>query len=77
MNYTKYFNNWNMCCTCGFDVQSWHTSRSCPNKAKNPHHNDAIDRNNYQAYAAAGWNIRMKAAHKRQLPSNPGPAQQE
>ena len=77
MNYTKYFNNWNMCCTCGFDVQSWHTSMSCPHKARNPHHSDAIDRNNYQAYKAAGWNIRMKAAHKNQLPSNPGPAQQE
>lgn len=76
-NYTKYFNNWNMCCTCGFDVPSWHTSSSCPNKAKNIHHNDAIDRNNYQAYAAQGWKIRMKASHKSQLPSNPGPAQQE
>lgn len=29
-NTTKYYANWNICFSCGFDVDSWHTSQMCP-----------------------------------------------
>jgi len=71
----KYFNNWNMCCTCGWDVPIWHTSQSCPNKQSNPHHNDGVNRNNADQFAAAGWKVSMKGKHKNVLPINPQPNQ--
>jgi hypothetical protein len=37
-NVTKYFNNWNMCYTCGWDVPVWHNSESRPHNASNPGH---------------------------------------
>jgi hypothetical protein len=71
----KYYNNWNMCCTCGFDIPSWHTSKTCPQKHINPHHNDDIDRNNYEAYEKMGWKVSKKARHKGFLPLNPSGVQ--
>jgi hypothetical protein len=72
-NVTKRFNNWNMCSTCGFDVEIWHTSQTCPVKHNNPYHQDGCTRENAQAYIAAGHRICKKAMHKTKLPDNPGP----
>jgi hypothetical protein len=72
-NVTKHFNNWNMCSTCGFDVEIWHTSQTCPFKHSNPYHQDGCTRENAQAYIAAGHRICKKAMHKTKLPENPGP----
>ena len=74
-NTVKHFNNFNMCCNCGYDVPSWHTSATCPVKAHYPQHNDAINRNNADQYRAAGWKVSKKAMHKVTLPPNPGPNQ--
>eukprot|EP00984_Skeletonema_dohrnii_P002769 scaffold955_cov79-Skeletonema_dohrnii-CCMP3373.AAC.11 len=70
-NPRKYFNNWNMCCTCGFDVPSWHNSATCPQKHTNLHHYDDITRDNYTAYESAGWRVSKKGRHKYLLPMNP------
>eukprot|EP00804_Cyclotella_cryptica_P023697 CCRYP_019320-RA/>CCRYP_019320-RA protein AED:0.37 eAED:0.35 QI:0/0/0/1/1/1/6/0/1607 len=51
-NTTKYFNNWNMCYSCGWDVPHWHTSQTCNNRA--PGHQDGCTRQNAQAYMTAG-----------------------
>lgn len=71
LNTSKYFNNWNICCKCGWDVPSWHTSATCPYKAENPHHCDAIIRGNAKGYIANGWNVSKKGMHKVTLPTNP------
>jgi hypothetical protein len=70
-NPVKYFNNWNMCCNCGYDVPIWHTSQTCPYKQDYPHHNDSINRTNAKQYKAAGWRVSKKGIHKTQLPTNP------
>jgi hypothetical protein len=64
-----------MCSTCGFDVEIWHTSQTCPVKHSNPYHQDGCNRENAQAYIAAGHRICKKAMHKTKLPENPGPNQ--
>lgn len=74
-NKTKRFNNWNVCCTCGFDVPIWHTSMTCNRKHTNPYHQDGVTRENAQAYMNAGHRVNKKGMHKNQLPSNPRPNQ--
>lgn len=71
MNYVKWYNNWNMCCNHGFDVESWHTSAACPTKANFPHHNDKINRKIAQDWKDAGWKVCIVASHKNKLPTNP------
>jgi hypothetical protein len=63
-NTTKYYNNWNMCYSCGWDVPQWHTSHTCK-----------CNRANTQAYMSAGHRVSRKAMHKTSLPQNPGPNQ--
>ena len=72
-NTTKYFNNWNMCFSCGWDVPIWHTSKTCDNKCYG--HQDGCDRQNAQAYIAAGHRVSKRGMHKTQLPTNPQPQQ--
>ena len=72
-NYVKYFNNWNVCFSCGFDVPNWHTSKTCQWRKEG--HCEEVDRSNAKAYKAAGHNVTMKGSHKTQLPVNPGPHQ--
>ena len=72
-NTTKHFNNWNMCVSCGWDVPGWHTSKTCDNRY--PQHNEAVDRNNAEQYAATEWKVSKKNKHKVHLPSNPRPDQ--
>lgn len=59
-NPVKYYNNWNYCHTCGFDVEDWHTSQTCPNPG--PYHQMHATRSN-------PMNGCKKAAHKNQLPT--------
>eukprot|EP00804_Cyclotella_cryptica_P016356 CCRYP_009913-RA/>CCRYP_009913-RA protein AED:0.73 eAED:0.68 QI:0/0/0/0.5/1/1/2/0/383 len=51
-NPVKYYNNWNMCFSCWFDVEGWHTSATCRNKKQG--HKDGCTRVNAQAYKDAG-----------------------
>ena len=68
-NIVKAYNNWNMCYSCGFDVEDAHTSESCPQQWRKPGHQTGCNRNNYQQYIAQGHKPRMKGAHKTQLPT--------
>lgn len=64
-----------MRCNHGFDVEGWHTSATCPDKALYPHHNDNINRQNAQEHMDAGWKVSRKVKHKNILPTNPGAEQ--
>ncbi len=37
-NTTKQYVNWNICFTCGFDVEEGHTSATCPLEWRKPNH---------------------------------------
>jgi hypothetical protein len=65
-NTTKHFANWNYCYTCGFDVEEWHTSTTCPNPK--PGHQQQCNRQNFQGYKDAGHRPSAKAQHKKSLP---------
>lgn len=68
-NIVKVYNNWNMCYSCGFDVEDAHTSDTCPQQWRKPGHQTGCNRSNYQQYIAQGHKPRMKGAHKTQLPT--------
>eukprot|EP00804_Cyclotella_cryptica_P010472 CCRYP_012303-RA/>CCRYP_012303-RA protein AED:0.45 eAED:0.14 QI:0/0/0/0.6/1/1/5/0/1176 len=51
-NTTKFFNNWNMCYSCGWDVPQWHNSHTCADHV--PGHQEGCTRANAQAYMTAG-----------------------
>eukprot|EP00804_Cyclotella_cryptica_P000700 CCRYP_000984-RA/>CCRYP_000984-RA protein AED:0.37 eAED:0.21 QI:0/0/0/1/0/0/3/0/1009 len=61
-NPVKYYNNWNMCFSCGFDVEGWHTSATCRNKKQG--HQDGCTRENAQAYKDAGHKVAWRARTK-------------
>ena len=64
-NPVKKYNNWDMCYSCGFDVD--HSSMACPYKKEG--HQDGCNRGNYLQYQAMGHHPSVKGAHKNQLPT--------
>jgi len=56
-----------MCYSCGFDVEDWHTSRTCPYKKQG--HQDGFTRANYMQYKQVGYPFCKKAMHKTMYPS--------
>jgi hypothetical protein len=66
-NIVKLFANQNVCFTCGFDVEDWHTSATCPNKKAG--HQDGFIRANYMEYKRANHRFRRKGMHKMMYPS--------
>ncbi len=50
-NIVKTFSNQNVCYTCRFDVEDWHTSAMC--NCKKPGHQDGFTCSNYMEYACA------------------------
>jgi hypothetical protein len=66
-NIVKLFANQNVCFTCGFDVEDWHTSATCPNKKSG--HQDGFTRSNYMEYERANHQFCRKAMHKTMYPS--------
>ena len=71
LNYTKKFNNWNMCYSCGWDVPVWHTSKTCQWRKQG--HREEVDRKNAQVYLNAGHDVSTKGRHKNKLPADPKP----
>jgi len=71
LNPNKRFNNLNYCYSCGFDVPIWHTSATCP--TPNSHHQPGCTRDNVAQYAAMGYHVSRRAAHKTIMPTNPLP----
>jgi hypothetical protein len=66
-NIYKRYKNWNMCYSCGFDVEDRHTSMMCPFwKAS---HQTGFTRENAQQYIAAGHVPCTKGMHKSILPT--------
>ena len=68
-NPIKWFNNWNYCFSCGFDVEDGHTSATCPQDWRKTGHQEGCNRNNVQQYIAAGHAASIKGKHKIQLPA--------
>jgi hypothetical protein len=63
-NITKLFANWNVCYSCGFDIEDGHTSISCPHAWRQTNHQEGFTRGNAQAYLNAGWDLSTKGMHK-------------
>ena len=70
-NVTKWYNNWNYCYTCGYDIPGWHTSQTCPVDCRKWGHQELCTKELCAAYLAAGHRPSNAAKHKTQLPSNP------
>jgi hypothetical protein len=66
-NIVQLFANQNVCFTCGFDMEDWHTSTTCPNKKLG--HQDGFTRSNYMEYAHANHKFCKKEMHKTMYPS--------
>ncbi len=67
-NITKKFANWNVCYTCGFDIEDGHTLVTCPRGWRKPNHQEGFNQNNTQAYIDAGWKPSTKGRQKTQFP---------
>ncbi len=53
-NIIKKYANWNVCFSCGFDIEDGHTSKTCPAPWRRTNHPEGFDRNNAGQYIAAG-----------------------
>ena len=69
----KYYNNWNVCISCGFDVSGWHSSQTCPTACQREHNNEGCDRTNYPQYQGTGYKVNMRKSGKTLLLANPAP----
>ena len=67
-NILKVYANWNVCFSCGFDVEDGHTSKTCPALGRQANHQEGFDRTNASQYISAGYDACTKAMHKSQLP---------
>jgi hypothetical protein len=65
-NIYKQHNNWNVCFSCGFDVEDGHTSGTCPFKKWN--HQVSYTCDNAQQFIAVGYDSCTKDMHKAVLP---------
>ena len=68
-NIVKRYANMNACFSCGFDVETGHTSKTCPATWRRANHQEGYNRNNAQQYIAAGYDACTKAMHKTQYPN--------
>jgi hypothetical protein len=66
-NIYKWYNNWNVCFSCGFDVEDGHTSATCPFKKAN--HQMSFTHGNAQQFIAVGYDPCTKGMHKTVLPA--------
>ncbi len=61
-NIVKMFANQNICYSCGFDVEDWHTSTTCNQKKQG--HQDGFNCANYMEYERVNHPFCHKAMHK-------------
>jgi hypothetical protein len=61
-NIVKTFANQNVCYSCGFDVEDWHTSATC--NAKKRGHQEGFNCTNYMEYECANHPSCPKTMHK-------------
>ena len=68
-NPIKIHNNWNVCYSCGFDVEDGHTSQTCHFDWRKPTHDVTFTRANAQQKLAQGCDACTKGMHKTMLPT--------
>ena len=68
-NIVKMYANWNVCFTCGFDVEDGHTSKTCPANWRKMNHQEGYTRENARQWINAGYDPCTKGMHKTQFPS--------
>jgi hypothetical protein len=68
-NIIKKYSNWNVCFSCGFDVEDGHTLKTCLTLWRRANHQEGFDRNNVGQYIGVGYDVCTKAMHKSQLPN--------
>jgi hypothetical protein len=69
LNIVKKFANWNVCFTCGFDVEDGHTSKTCPAHWRKMNHQEGFTRENSRQWINAGYDPCTKGMHKSQFPN--------
>ncbi len=62
----KQYNNWNVCFSCGFNIENNHMSTTCLFGKMN--HQQAYTREDAQQFIAAGYDPCTKGMHKTILP---------
>jgi hypothetical protein len=67
-NIVKMYANQNVCFTCGFDVEDWHTSATC--NCKKLGCQDGFTCSNYMEYNRPNHPLCRNAMHKTMYPSN-------
>jgi hypothetical protein len=68
-NIVKMYANWNVCFSCGFDIEKGHTSQTCPAHWRKMNHQEGFTRKNSRQWINAGYNPCTKGMHKLQFPS--------
>jgi hypothetical protein len=68
-NPVKIHNNWNVCYSCGFDVEDGHTFQTCHFDWRKPTHDVTFTRANAQQKLAQGCDACTKGMHKTMLPT--------
>ena len=66
-NVIKQWANQNVCFSCGFDVEDWHTSATCPWKKMGLM--EGFTSSNYLEYKQASHQFFHKAMHKTMYPN--------
>jgi hypothetical protein len=61
-NIYKRYNNWNVCFSCGFDIEDGHTLQTCAFQKGN--HQTGFTCKNAQQFIAAGYDPSTKGMHK-------------
>ncbi len=67
-NTVKCFTNWNVCYSCGFNVEDGHTSMTCPYHLRKPSHDVNFSRRNAQQYINMGHPCSTHNRHKTTMP---------
>jgi hypothetical protein len=68
-NVTKKHANWNVCWSCGFDVEDGHTSATCPTHWRKTDHQVGFTRETAQQWINQGYTPCTKGMHKTKLPT--------
>ena len=68
-NIVKKYANWNVCFSCGFDVEDGHTSQTFPSHWRRLNHQEGFTRENSRQWINAGYDPSTKGMHKTQFPN--------
>jgi hypothetical protein len=63
----KKYANWNVCFSCGFDIEEGHTSQTCPGHWRKMNHQEEFTCENSWQWINAGYDPCTKGMHKLQF----------